>query len=276
MSQSKIYDYHIHTSFSDDSESKPGDIIKHALDLGLSGICFTDHNDFGYILPDGSEKFTLDFGKYLETLIPLKDRYTDRIKICVGLEQGLTVPAADRIQNYDPENELDFIIGSTHVVDGIDPFFPAYWEGKTVKEGIRRYFENIYDEVRAIDNYDIYGHLDYICRYIPDEKIKKDPRDFLPMDLISEILKIIIEKGKGIELNTAGLRRGLFANPCDRILNEYYRLGGEIITAGSDAHYPEHVGYELKEAYKTLAETGFKYVAVFTARKPEFVPIEIV
>ena len=273
MSQLKIYDYHIHTLFSDDSQADPEAEIKNAIELGLSGMCFTDHNDFGYTRPDGSEHFTLDLKNYLETLLPLKEKYSDKIKVCVGLEQGLTVPAAELIENFDPDKKLDFIIGSTHVVDGIDPYFDVYWEDKTVKDGINRYFENIYDEVRAIDNFDIYGHLDYICRYIPDEKIKKDPRDHLPMDLISEILKVIIEKGKGIELNTAGIRRGLFANPCDRILNEYYRLGGEIITAGSDAHYPEHVGYDLKNAYKTLASTGFKYIAVFSDRKPEFVPI---
>ena len=273
MPNNKIYDQHIHTCFSDDSQADPEEEIKQAIATGLAGICFTDHNDFGYKQPDGSDHFTRDFESYLEKLLPLKKKYSDKIKVCVGLEQGLTVPAADLIADFDPEKKLDFIIGSTHVVDGIDPYYDIYWEQKSISEGIRHYFENMYDEVRTIDNFDVYGHLDYICRYIPDEKIKKDPRDFLPMDLISEILKVIIDKGKGIELNTAGLRRGLFANPCDKILNEYYRLGGEIITTGSDAHRPEHVGYDLDVAYRILAETGFKYIAVFTGRKPEFMPI---
>lgn len=273
MPNNKIYDLHMHTAFSADSEADPEEEIKQAIKLGLSGMCFTDHNDFGYKSPDGNDRFTLDFEKYLETMLPLKEKYSDKIQLRVGLEQGLTIPAKELIENYDPDRKLDFIIGSTHVVDGIDPYYPEYWAQYDVKTGIKHYFENIYDEVNELNNYDIYGHLDYICRYIPDEQIKKDPRDYLPMDLISEILKIIIDKGKGIELNTAGLRRGLFTNPCDRILNEYYRLGGEIITVGSDAHYVEHVGCDVPYAFKILAETGFTHIAFFTSRKPEFIPI---
>jgi len=40
------------------------------------------------------------------------------------------------------KNELDFIIGSSHLVRGLDPYYPAYYEGRTEIEGIRDYFSS--------------------------------------------------------------------------------------------------------------------------------------
>lgn len=57
------------------------------------------------------------------------------------------------------------------------------------------------------------------------------------------MLKKIIYNGKGIEINTAGLRYGLNAtNPSAEIVLRYRELGGEIITIGSDAHYSRDIG----------------------------------
>lgn len=81
----------------------------------------------------------------------------------------------------------------------------------------------------------MYGHLDYIARYIPANSYTYDWHDF--NDLICIILKTIIEQGKGIEINTAGLKYGMpEPNPCLDIVKIYHDLGGEIITVGSDAH----------------------------------------
>ena len=45
--------------------------------------------------------------------------------------------------------------------------------------------------------------------------------------------------GKGIELNTAGLKYGLgHPHPTEDALGRYRELGGEILTIGSDGHKP--------------------------------------
>lgn len=36
-----LADYHLHTSFSSDSESPMEEMIRHAVSLGLKTICFT-------------------------------------------------------------------------------------------------------------------------------------------------------------------------------------------------------------------------------------------
>ena len=50
-------------------------------------------------------------------------------------------------------------------------------------------------------------------------------------------------------------------------------LGGEIITIGSDAHRPQDAAKCLAEGQEILKECGFKYIAVFTKRKPSYIPL---
>ena len=82
---------------------------------------------------------------------------------------------------------------------------------------------------------------------------------------------IWIEHGKGIELNTAGLKYGLpYAHPHRDVLKRYRELGGEILTIGSDAHKPEHVAYDFQKVPELLESCGFRYYTEFIGRKPVF------
>ena len=95
-------------------------------------------------------------------------------------------------------------------------------------------------------------------------------------DLIDPILKTLIEKGKGLECNTGGLRYGLgHPNPCEDILRRYRQLGGEILTIGSDAHSPEQVGYGFQTASRLLAACGFSAtIRSFTGGSQNFCPLD--
>ena len=85
------------------------------------------------------------------------------------------------------------------------------------------------------------------------------------------ILRLLIEKGKGIEINTGGWKAGLAeTNPCRDVLRRYRELGGEIITMGSDAHTPEYIGYRFADAKEALKACGFRYFTVFRERRPVF------
>ena len=46
------------------------------------------------------------------------------------------------------------------------------------------------------------------------------------MDIIDEILQLLIDQGRGIEINTAGWKYGLgHPNPHEKILTRYLELG---------------------------------------------------
>ena len=168
--------------------------------------------------------------------------------------------------------DYDFIIGSSHLVYGNDPYYPEFWDNVSVKDAIGRYYEAITDCIKTCDNFDVYGHLDYIVRYAPDQDNDYNWRDYY--DYFDTILRLLIDNGKGIEINTAGLKYGLKnPNPCLDIVKMYHSLGGEIITTGSDAHKACHIAYSYEIITDMLKNTGFNYYTIFKERKPEFVSI---
>jgi histidinol-phosphatase (PHP family) len=66
---------------------------------------------------------------------------------------------------------------------------------------------------------------------------------------------------------------GNHTTPTKEILELYRRLGGELITVGSDAHHARHVGSGLDWAYDTLRSLGYRYITTFDQRKPTFIKL---
>ncbi len=90
-------------------------------------------------------------------------------------------------------------------------------------------------------------------------------------DLFDRILDLLLEKGKGLEINTGGIEDGLAdVHPITGIVRRYRQKGGEIITIGSDAHDPAHIAADFHRAEEVLRECGFRYYTIFEKRQPEF------
>ena len=266
-----IADYHVHSDFSSDSQAPMEQMIEQAIKLGLKRICFTDHMDYDYP-PEGDYDFVFDPKAYFAKLEAMKHCYDKQIEIYTGIELGLQPHLTDRVSELMNSYPFDFAIGSSHVVDRMDPYYNRYWENKSISEGIRRYFESILENSRLFQNFHVYGHLDYIVRYAPHQE--GNPNDYsYPdyTDLLDEVLKALIHGGKGIEINTAGLKYGLgYPHPKLDIIRRYRELGGELITIGSDAHKPEHLCYDFNMIPELLKQAGFRYYAVFTQGKPVY------
>lgn len=264
-----ISDFHIHSSFSTDSDESLENIIKQAIALHMPSICITEHNDYDYPLNNGVVEFLLDVEKYTDTLQELAEKYAHAITVCIGVEQGLMKSVADKADAYPALYPFDFIIGSSHLINGADPYYPEFWENVSEEQGTLQYFESILENIACCHEYDVYGHLDYVIRYT---KSKGAGYSYLKYaDIIDEILRQLIAKGKGIELNTAGFKYGLNApNPCVDIIKRYRELGGEIITVGSDAHCFTHLGYDFHKVPDILKSCGFQYYTTFKKRIPQF------
>lgn len=264
-------DSHMHTAFSTDSDAAPAAQADAAIASGLSHICITDHMDPGY--PDGA--FILDLDRYYPAIRKLSAAYKGRLCIHTGIELGLRTDCQDEIERAAARYPWDFIIGSTHVVDGADPYFPEYWQGRSVNSSVRRYYEVTLQNIRTFSCFDVYGHIDYILRYIPRERRETEPyrmQDYA--DILDEILTELISRGKGIECNTAGFKYGLsHPNPEESILKRYLELGGTILTVGSDGHRPEHAAYDFKKIPALLKECGAKSYFLFEGRQPVKLPL---
>lgn len=245
-------------------------MIEQAIRLGLKKLCFTDHMDYDYPHANGDFNFEFDIQKYLIKLSEMKEKYHSELEILTGVELGLQPHLAERMTSLTTSCTFDFIIGSTHVVDRVDPYLPEYWEDKTEEQGIYRYFETIIENCKSYDGFHVYGHIDYVVRYTPSKKLQYREYSYdRYADVLEEALKTILSKGKGIEVNTAGFKYGLgHPHPKIEVLKRYKELGGEIITLGSDAHQPEHLAYDFERATELLKSLGYRYYATFVQGKP--------
>lgn len=265
-----LWDTHMHSQYSGDSKAPQEDMISAALTKNLGGICFTDHLDIDY--PDEPELFLLDLPNYAASVAALREKYQDRLPVRFGIELGLQTHLAALHEDILSQYPFDFVIGSSHLIHGQDPYFPVFFEGRTEESCYLEYFESILENIRAFDDFDVYGHIDYVVRYGPNRNAFYSYEKY--KDVIDEILKLLLSKGKGIEINTGGFKYGLgHPNPTEEIIARYRELGGEIITVGSDAHQPEHVAFDFEKVPELLKNAGFRYFTIFKERKPEFIKL---
>lgn len=265
-----FWDQHMHCNFSGDSDALPEDMIKAGIAHGLSGICFTDHLDYDY--PEEPNIFLLDFDNYFKVFSDLREKYADKISVNIGIELGLQTQAAGQNLAVAEKYPFDFIIGSSHVVNHMDPYYPEFFAGRDEDAAYMEYFESVLENINSGVDFDVYGHIDYVVRYGPNKNAFYTYEKF--KDIIDAILTQLISKGKGIEVNTGGFKYGLgHPNPTEDIIKRYHELGGEIITMGADAHVPEYVAYEFDKTAQIIKKCGFKYYTVFKNRKAEFIPL---
>ncbi|HLS65633.1 MAG TPA: histidinol-phosphatase HisJ family protein [Pseudogracilibacillus sp.] len=258
-----MFDYHMHTNFSADSDAPMEAMIEKAIEKGFQEICFTEHVDYDY--PDPTITFDLDVVVYDKKIKELQDKYADSITVKKGVEIGVQPHVLDDCEVLANEEQFDFIICSMHATDGKNLHRGDFFEGRTPEEAYEIYFTEFHECIKQFKQYSILGHLDLVKRY---KKLDTD-RNF--HELIEPILKTVIEDGKGIEVNTSGFAYGLGSGmPSTDMLKLYKDCGGEIITVGSDAHEPYQIGHRIKETYELLQSLGFSYVATFSDRKPEF------
>lgn len=262
-----MIDYHIHTSFSEDSEVSMADMAAAADKNGLKEVCFTEHVDFDF--PKLGD-LNVDFDLYAQQIDEAKAAYPD-INIRKGIEAGIELHTYERVEKFLADKELDFIIGSVHIVKGNDPYFPEFWQTVTKKEAFDEYARVCLECVSAASFYDVFGHLGYISKYCPLEDNLFAYSDYT--DVIDTILETLVSRGQGLEVNTSGLLKTGALLPELPIIRRFKQLGGEIVTIGSDAHTSEHVGYAAQYTLDALATLGFKYVCAYDKRVPRFIPI---
>ena len=264
-------DCHMHTEFSTDSEAPVRAMAEAALARGLEAICITDHYDKDYPpVPDvEGTAFLFDPGRYFPALADVRGEYAGKLAVRTGIEIGLQPHLGEFYSEFISKYPFDFVIGSVHLINGMDPYYGEVFEGRTDREVYRETFRLTLENLEAVKDFDVLGHIDYVVRYGRKKAEEYSYADFA--DEIDAVLRKVIEMGKGIELNTGGFKYGLgFCNPHPDIIRRYRELGGEIITVGADAHCPEHVAYDFDRAEKILKDCGFWYYTVFESRKPVF------
>lgn len=255
-----LSDYHMHSKYSFDAVQTIEQAIKKAISMNTSEVCLTEHISFD---PDDKSYNFFNFSDYEREINELSHKYQDAIKVKIGLEAGEIHLYNNEFNKFFRENNLDFIIGSIHNINrlGLNTNLREFGSSTTYK--------NYFNEVLTLasnSDFDVLGHLDLVQRYAFKTYGVYEFNTY--KDIIHEILKTLITNGKGIEVNTSGLKENLLF-PKLEILQMYKDLKGEIITVGSDSHNYNRVGENIENTYNLLKDIGFKYVFTFEKRQPK-------
>lgn len=258
-----MFDFHMHSDVSFDSREPAAGMVQAARERGLKEICFTDHVDYDPAVEE--QIMVFDTRRYHQVYDTLE---APGIQIRRGMEFGLTPDNQQQLKADLGRGPFDFVLGSVHFVDGMDVYLEPYWRGRDVDDAYGDFLKQTLACVEAHGDYDVLAHLTFIS------KARGNPKHTLirysqHREIVDEILRQLVARGKGLEMNTSGVDKCGGFLPTADYFRRFRELGGEIVTIGSDAHDAARVGQYTKEACEILKDI-FGYVCTFADRKPIF------
>jgi histidinol-phosphatase (PHP family) len=267
-----LYDMHSHCDFSPDSKTPLDTMCSAALELGFKGLAITDHLDIYSNLPFGMmyshrDIYSYDAAAIRAGVLAARKKYEDRLMILYGVELGQ--PHLNPCASYKFANEYDFdvVVASLHCRHDGEDYFSAEYQPENLDFMLKSYLNSTLDMVKW-GHFDILAHMDYMLRYTARAGFKLDLYDY--RDRVDEILELIIKKEIALEINTGGARYPTGVGPDTWVFKHYKKMGGKLITIGTDSHRPEHFTQGLERACQIAREAGFSEAVYYKNRKPFF------
>lgn len=249
---------HTHTTFCDGLNPPEGMVLsaitKGMTSIGFSGHAFTEH-DTSYCM---SRENTF---KYRDEILALRDKYKDKIKIYIGLEQDY--------YSIEPLIETDYLIGSVHYLYKNSEYIPVDETEEITVDAVNRlyngdvysYLEDYYNTLSDVYNKtkcDIIGHFNLPEKFNVQCKLfdREHPRY---ISAYENALKTLISQGRIFEINTSGLAKYGEPYPNEVILRKIASLGGKV-TVSSDSHSLATVDFQLNEMCRLAYKCGFREI----------------
>ncbi len=256
-----LADSHVHTKYSFDGISTLGEQLDRASEIGLRAIAITDHLD---ILPSEFEKEKLSHMQCVREIENLRSQYPEMNILC-GTEIGQAAHYPELAKEYISLYDWDFILASVHNIRDHEDFYYLDFKSTDPREIYSAYLNEILETIEHCD-FDSLAHLTYPLRYI----VRRDGRE-MPYEKYAkkydEILSLLIEKEKALEINTSAIKNGGTPSPETEIINRYASLGGRLITIGSDAHEAKYLASDFDKARKILLKAGIKSYVYYEKRR---------
>lgn len=214
-----------------------------------------------------------DHGRYhpginLDEFFKFRDSIKDtRFKIGIEIDNDPKTSIQDYKWIEKKYDKLDFVLGSVHFIDDWAFDYAQYkdrYNDWDIDELYTRYFDNmkklinkgLLDGLAHLDLIKIFGHR---------------PKKLIDT-FISDVMKLIKEKGLTVEISTAGWRKPVNEiYPQDTIIKTIKELKIPITTA-SDAHAAKDLAHSYDRLYELLRSYGFTEIAVFDNHKMKLLP----
>lgn len=260
---------HVHTDDSPDADISASELVARGLKMNLAGIGFVAHVDMD---PEdccyGGFKETV----YNRSIELAREKSGGRLLVLKGIEVGEPHIYEESVKSIVDYSNYDFITGALHSLDGIGMVLGSevYADADPLSIVEQYYIETL--KMVEVSDIDILAHMGLFRRGLALAGLKHDFNELeLWPDTVCRILEVIIDRDIALELNTSGLRRKEnITYPIPLILDMYHRIGGQLITIGSDTHREPHVFFGLQKGKRLLCETGFTETVFFRNREPRF------
>ncbi|MBM7094699.1 histidinol-phosphatase [Bacillus sp. H-16] len=207
----------------------------------------------------------------MEEYVNLFDQAKEEgINVLMSIEMDYTPGKHKEMAAFIQKYPFDYVIGSVHWVGdfGIDlAEYRKEWDKRDVKDVYKKYFDQIVTLAES-NLFDIVGHIDLvkIFGHVPDD------REFI-IGEYERITNAIKESKTCVEVSTAGLRKHVGRiYPEPDLLKMCFEKDIPIVLC-SDAHEPEHVGYEYDQAVRLVKEVGYTKVMTFKNGRREEVEL---
>ena len=268
-------DYHVHSDVSNDSSATMWEMVQAEAAAGIGIVCFTNHCDLIRWQDEAPNIRCRGItGESAAKLHALRSEHTPPIELRLGIElgEGHRDPSLAAALAADPA--LDFVLGSLHLLPGYGDLYFQHYTSQAQCEALFDLYLDELEQIAALDFYDVLAHMGYGRRYMCRDGVDAAMTLERFGEKIERVLRVVIDKGKGLEINCSGIRDGCGPFPGEEILRLYRSLGGEIVTVGSDAHRPEDAAKGIREGVRILHACGFESVSVFRQRKPDQIKID--
>lgn len=189
----------------------------------------------------------------------------------LGIEADFVPGREDRMANLLDARDWDYVVGSVHFVgdESLDTEEFSIWTKTASAEQIwTRYFEMLAEAAQS-GLFDILAHPDLVKVWGKDRPLPEgDLRRFY-----YPAMEAIAGCDVAVEVSTAGYRKPVGEiYPAPAFL-EMAIDAGKPLALSSDAHTPEHLGFEYERAVELLDSLGVKEIAVFENRRLRMEPL---
>jgi histidinol-phosphatase (PHP family) len=270
-------DGHVHSEWSwDATEGAMRQTCQRAADLGLDGVAFTEHVDFGSwaVLasdladyPHLKEFVTeprpiddpiggmlqpppLDLPGYLRSLVRCRETFPD-LKILAGIEVGEPHWHRAEVSRLLSAAQFDRVLGSLHCLRSGTHVseMPNMFREHSASDVVRRYLEEIARLIDGSDAFEVLAHIDYVVRYWPTSEGPFRITDF--EEAFRRALRALAETGRVLEVNTRSTLH-------PELVQWWREEGGRAVSFGSDAHSERGLARAFAAAVDLVSATGFR------------------
>ena len=168
-----LADYHVHSRISPDAGCSMAEMAEAAIRAGMNELCFTDHVE--PVAWNGRDPIEFyDWDALSQEFQEAQDAAGDRIRLRLGIELGeavLDLPRTAALLAGAPE--LDFIIGSTHILSerfsNVDMYFFHPKDEEEALLGIADYLKLV-KRTAEWGQFNVLGHLTLPLRYLNENQ----------------------------------------------------------------------------------------------------------